>query len=491
MTDVPIVVREAESEDADRAVENIARKQLNALEEARAVRAMLQRGLSEEGTAQALGWAKARVTARVKILELPEAAQQLVGDGVIALGAIDNLLAVGRVAPELLDALVAYINENRWAADRLSREPAWVLGQAMREGQVKTFGAYLNQAGPQELEALRLGKKAAEQLAEAERLHRQVDRYAYGPPAIRFDEADVDQARAAGVLIEFEHGTPVICDRALFRELAKGAIVRTVEDLRERAAAATAKKTARKPNGPTDPLAEARGERDGRLRAVADNAHAANLDLGVALINGLTVVDPADLNVARFFVYALLGADHDDSPYTHTGERVRHLAVNGIRLVVGELRADVTKTRKDGSRGRLRIDYGDAREPREAIAWMWKFLEGAKTAGELYGRALVVIAAEQHASRLVLPASQRGHRSPWSSRKDTAAKALRKLAGPHVPASLTALQRAVKRAHMAYEEAEHAQSREARQNAAAVGIDASPPAAVTDAAGEDLDRPAA
>ena len=122
----------------------------------------------------------------------------------------------------------------------------------------------------------------------------------------------------------------------------------------------------------------------------------------------------------------------------------------------------MTKTRKDGSRGRLRIDYGDPREPRQAIAWMWKFLEGAKTAGELYGRALVVIAAEQHASRLVLPASQRAHRSPWSSRKDTAAKALRKLAGPHLPASLTALERAVKRAHAAYDEAEHAQRRGGR-----------------------------
>ena len=150
----------------------------------------------------------------------------------------------------------------------------------------------------------------------------------------------------------------------------------------------------------------------------------------------------------------------------------------------------MTKTRKDGSRGRLRIDYGDPREPRQAIAWMWKFLEGAKTAGELYGRALVVIAAEQHASRLVLPASQRGHHSPWSSRKDTAIKALRKLAGPHLPASLTALERAVKRAHAAYDEAEHAQRREARDNPAA-DIDASPPAAVTDADGEDLNRAAA
>ena len=97
----------------------------------------------------------------------------------------------------------------------------------------------------------------------------------------------------------------------------------------------------------------------------------------------------------------------------------------------------MTKTRKDGSRGRLRIDYGDHRDPQAAIAWLWKFVDGAKTAGELYGRALVVIAAEQYATRLVVPASQRMPATRWSSHKDLAAKALRKLAGPHVPASLT------------------------------------------------------
>ena len=179
------------------------------------------------------------------------------------------------------------------------------------------------------------------------------------------------------------------------------------------------------------------------------------------------------------FVYALLGANHDSSPYTQTGERVRHLAVNGMRLVVEELRADVTKTRKDGTRGRLRLDYGGPREPGEAIAWMWKFLEGANTAGELYGRALVMIAAEQYASRLVLPASQRGHRSLWSSRRDVAAKALRKLAGPHLPVSLSALERAVKRAHATYGEAEQAQRRAPSENAEA-DIAPTSPAAVTD-----------
>jgi hypothetical protein len=45
--------------------------------------------------------------------------------------------------------------------------------------------------------------------------------------------------------------------------------------------------------------------------------------------------------------------------------------VGGIRLVVGDLRTEVTKTRKDGSRGRLRIDYGDARD-RQAGSRGWR-----------------------------------------------------------------------------------------------------------------------
>ena len=51
---------------------------------------MLDRGLTEDGAAQALGWPKNRVTIRVKILELPERAQQLIGEGVIHLAAVDQ-----------------------------------------------------------------------------------------------------------------------------------------------------------------------------------------------------------------------------------------------------------------------------------------------------------------------------------------------------------------------------------------------------------------
>jgi len=460
LAEVPVVVRDADTEEADRAVENIARKQLNPYEEAKAVRAMLDRGLTETGAAQALGWPKARVSARVKVLELPELTQQMIGDGTIALSAVDQLRAIGTVAPTLLEAVIAYLDDgNAWAAERLVREPGWVLDAALANAGDTggVFAAHLHTAGAHEIAGLRLGKKTEQLYAECERLHRQLDRYVYGPPPIRFAEEDIDRARAAGVLIEFDSGRPIIVDRSLYRELVKMAIKRTHGDLEAKAAAAAEHKKTQRTDGPAaDPVAVAKRERDAQLRELADQAHGANADLGTALISHLAAVDPADLAVARFFVYALLRADHDRSPYAQTGERIARLAAQGVRLVIEELRSDVTKTRKDGSRGRLRFDYGDPRDPQAAIRWLWSFIDGAKTAGELYGRALVVVAAEQHASRLVVPASQRMPATRWSSHKDHAAKALRKLAGSHLPASLTQLEQAVKRAHAAYEQAETA-----------------------------------
>jgi hypothetical protein len=227
----------------------ITRKQLNPYEEARAVKAMLDRGLTEDGAAQALGWAKARVTARVKVLELPERAQQLVGAGVIPLSAVDQLRAIGAVAPALLEAVIGFIDDgNEWAAERLAREPGWVLDSALSHGANKTFAAYLHTVRAHEISDLRLGKRADAQLAEAERLHKQLDRYAYGPPPIRFSEADVDQTRAAGVLIEFERGRPIIVDRPLYRELVKGALKRTIDELTVKAT--TAAEQRNRPSAP-------------------------------------------------------------------------------------------------------------------------------------------------------------------------------------------------------------------------------------------------
>jgi ParB family chromosome partitioning protein len=68
LTDAPVVVRDHEGSSADSAAENVNRKQLNPVEEARAVQAMLDEGYTLDGAAQALGWSRQLVTARAKIL---------------------------------------------------------------------------------------------------------------------------------------------------------------------------------------------------------------------------------------------------------------------------------------------------------------------------------------------------------------------------------------------------------------------------------------
>ena len=462
LTAVPAVIREGDTEASDRGIENVVRKALSPYEEAVAVAAMLGRGLTEDGAAQALGWPKARVTARIRLLELPERAQQLTGQGVIPLSAVDELRTIGSVSPGLLEVLVQHVDseDGRWVARELASNPGRALGEALRHSASKVFAAHLDQIRSYDIEQLRLGKKIEALMVEAEKLHKQITEYAYGPPTIRFSDVEVDQARAAGVLIELDRSTPIITDRSLYRELCKQAIRRTVEDLRARAAELAEQRKAQRAAGrPVDPLAGARRDHGRRIRALAEQAHGVNLDLGRSLMNGLASVDASDITVARLMVYSALGADWDSSPYTQTGERISELAARGIRLVIEEFRADVTKTRKDGTRGTLRVDYGDPRKPEKPIAWIWKWLDSARSASDLYGRCVVVLAAEQYASRLVVPSSQQHPPMRWSSHGDRARKALAKLAGPHLPASLKQLEKAVAKANAEHEQATRPASR--------------------------------
>lgn len=124
-------------------------------------------------------------------------------------------------------------------------------------------------------------------VAEAEKLHKQVDQYAYGPPTFRFDPSDTDQARAAGVLIELDGGNPIITDPALYRELAKQAIARTVEQLRDRAAAKASGRRASTAKRERTPREEVDTEHRATLRELTRQAHGTNLDLGTKLLTEL------------------------------------------------------------------------------------------------------------------------------------------------------------------------------------------------------------
>jgi len=308
LPDVPVVVREHAGSSADSAAENVTRKQLTPLEEARAVQAMFDEGYTADGVAQALGWSRQLVTARAKILKLPAVGQQLVGIGEIPVSAIDNLLAIGEVSAPIVQAVVDAIAATTIAGSQLLSNPGWAIGQALRDAGKDTFGAYLNQLHHGDLKSLRLGKKTDALVTEAEQLHKQLDRYAYGPPTIRFTEADVDQARAAGVLIEIERGAPIITDREVYRELCKQAIARTLADVKARVAEQGKAKRAGAAKRERTPREELDVEHRASLREITRQAHGTNLDLGSALLTQLASVAADDMDVARF--YCLCGYRH-------------------------------------------------------------------------------------------------------------------------------------------------------------------------------------
>lgn len=458
--EVPGVYGDAQHEHTDRAVENMVRKQLNPHEEAIAIKRILDEGKSEDQAADLLGMSKQLVTRRVKLLELPDTAQRLVGDGTLTLATVDPMRAVAQANPALLDAVVEFIGEcaEEIAPDDFAYQPLSILLGAVEATEHDVFAVPLGAVPLKAVDLLPNDEPTTALITEARELHKQINPYSYGDPHIRFTEAETDRARAAGVLLEYGEENPVVTDLAVYQDLCRTAIATGVEALKQQAAertqeeesifGATTKKD--KPD-PDDERTTLEKKHRAEMRQLAATAHSANLDLGNTLRSGLTTVDPDDINVARFFVYGLLG--QDTSSDWDRGTVVSAIALRGIRFVIGDFREDKTKERKDGSRGALRIVYGDGNRHENQSHWLWKYLDGARSAGELYGRALVVIAAEQYASRLVVPSSQQTKPLSWPSHKDMALKALTKLAGPHIASTLKALEKAISKAEREHKEA--------------------------------------
>lgn len=450
--DVPVLVQHADhgtlpqTVAASRAVENIVRQNLDPRAEALAVKAMLDAGMTRKGVAQTLAWAPQRVAARMKLLELPERAQQLIGNGTLPVSNVDTLRQIGECSPRLLDATIRLIAEDPSNAhavrDRTDR--------LLIEAAARTDGVFAEQLTNLNSWTIRRMGLPDATLADYDLLLEERKKLAggyYTDPTVRFTDAEIDKARAAHVLIETSR-SPVITSQQMYMQLIADAITRSIQDTRQQIKNQSAKRGAERDRArikrAEDPSAQLERQHRATIRGLATQAHGANTDLGWALRNNLSVVDPADMTVARFFCLALLshgpswrdGADNDS-------DRVEQLAASGVRLVIDEFRKDVTKTRKDGSRGALKIVYDT---PDTAREWLWHFIDGATTAGELYGRTLVVIASEHYASRLALPQSQQQAPLEWRSRQNQAIQALQKLAGPHLPATLTALNAAVKQA---------------------------------------------
>ncbi len=319
------------------------------------------------------------MTARAKILELPEQAQLLVGAGQIPVSAIDSLLTHQH----------GLAGAHRGAGQRRSSRATsrgtdlrgnlgWALGRAMGHAPKGTFAAYLNTLSTREIEPLKLGKRVdGAARAGRRRSTRQLDQYAYGLPTIRFTEEHVDQARAAGVLIELDgcrrRSSSTGRSTASWPRRRSSNTVAELEERKQRKAEQQTQLRAESAARPKTPRDELDVEHRAQAREFARRAHGVNLDLGAALLNGLLHRRPGRHGRRAVLRAAgLLGPERSN----HLGSAdnvARTLAANGIRLVLDEFRTTETPTLKSGKPGKTKVTYG---EVDDAQAWLWKFVNG-------------------------------------------------------------------------------------------------------------------
>lgn len=449
ISDIPFELTHENASTAS-TVSNVVKANFNPLEEALAMEQMLASGLTEKGAAQALGWTKRRVTERQKILALPEKIRLLFGNPEVPVGCAAPLGEIAAKAPRIAAFVARTLAKDIEQARRFAREPGHWLTRAT--GQINAEGLPLWPEGARvDIDELkRVGLKDKDLLDRAGAIDGAKYRdWVY----LTFTGEDADAAVAAGVAIELpraerdRHKVRFVADKEWLCAHASVIVERAERD-RDRdnkvRAATRGRATANDGQYGGAQTREQRitritREHDGRMREVCPGA---NLDLGARLLNGLATVNPNDRDVAIFFAHGLLGSKHDGNDYTDTGKRAVGLAVSGLRLVIDEHRTVETPTLKSGKPGKPKTTFAD----KEAVEkWLWRFVEGGKTAGEILGRTLVVFAAARYALQAELPRAQRG--SEWHARtgNDRADKALERVVKPHLPESVKSLAREMAR----------------------------------------------
>jgi ParB family chromosome partitioning protein len=110
--EIPAIIREIPSDKVLELalIENIQREDLNAIEEARAYKKLLETvGLTQESLAQRVGRDRSYITNYIRLLRLPDDLQQLVQEGRLSAGhartllGVDDLAAQRKVARRIID----------------------------------------------------------------------------------------------------------------------------------------------------------------------------------------------------------------------------------------------------------------------------------------------------------------------------------------------------------------------------------------------------
>lgn len=416
---VPVVVRPAGAGDADEEaqlledalLENDQREGLDPLARARTYQRLRDAGRTIKGIAATLGGSadqkaqrrlERRVRDALRILELPEAIQHQVALGSVPLQAVKTLGQLTAIHPELATRAVAIVLDaptQPWEEpttwDQLVDDPIAVVA-AVDEDDELPAGVYdAHCAHP--VSRFVLSDQAQGELQELCALTDcPVDE-----AALRFSAQALEQARGLKALHASKHGhAALVVGQDVADQLAGDTIHTMLERQRELAQArrATVTPPAGDDDAPTDSdggpsaeereaqqAAQRRAEREAEAQA-RRQAVAYNAELGAAVLKRLAKVR-VDERALRILTAVDLHGELDQ------------IAARGARYAFpGWPQETQTKT------GKAKVDYLNATDAGDRAR---EFLAGAKSTGDIAGRAIALLVCAHYAQEACVAQSNR------------------------------------------------------------------------------------
>jgi ParB/RepB/Spo0J family partition protein len=300
LSEVPAIVRETDADTGGlelALIENMAREDLNPVEEARAFQRLLDAGLTRKGIAERLSIAPRRVTERLRILEIPQELHARIASGEIPSGAVKALAELAKIHPGLPAVALAHVehepDDYGWEAPTtwadVAEDPVGVVAAAHDDERALPAGVYEGR-GSYALERFSLSEKANRDLAK----YLELTGADPGTLALRFGREEVEQAEALGALHRSKSGYAVlIVGQEVADQLAGDCIARHLKaerrhrrELQQRSGG-DAGASAGEPASEEEQKEARRREREAAQEA-RRQATAYNLELGIACAKHLS-----------------------------------------------------------------------------------------------------------------------------------------------------------------------------------------------------------
>jgi ParB/RepB/Spo0J family partition protein len=397
---VPVHVRDGGDALTAALVENHHREDLDPIDTARGLQALAEELnlTTHKRIAEELEVSDSWVSQHLRLLKLPEAVQVYIAEGHVPAEAERDLRGIAKVSPRIAECICELAKRRKVK----SREFVVNFGELFEAVAQARFEDKPTMIDPG---AVRL----SDVIADAKKRRELGDRHLAAKPythtdnpTLRFGEAEIDAARAAGCLVEYEvdHGewtsrVSFITDAEFAADLAERLVERIVKEETERKKRDEEWRAQSQGREPLTPEKQ-KEERQAAYKERQENAAAARIwngAVGGNLLKRRGSASRKQFALAR--VKAMAITLITDNPT---------LAARGLRLVTSQLQEVEVKQLKTTGKTKEKVSYADAEQSTAYLAKRVNDCGSVNEVAEIVGDAIV---ASLLADENELPQSKR------------------------------------------------------------------------------------